>query len=180
MNISVILWDSLAEHRPSWGLCLQKRAKHRKAQTKALPGVGLEPTPRSQRIQGLEVAIPVLSGPRPRTSQTSVIVLFLVFSLSTLADSYTVGHIVQVWPLKSCIPWFGVCLYFYFCLYNVWLTRPEESYRVSVRVWSRNPEKGSQRSILDYKRLWMNGVWLQIGRPGDRGSIPGRGKGFFL
>jgi hypothetical protein len=35
------------------------------------------------------------------------------------------------------------------------ITRPEESYRVSVCVWSRNPEKGGQRSILDYKRLWM-------------------------
>jgi len=23
-------------------------------------------------------------------------------------------------------------------------------------------------------------VWLRSGRPGDRGSIPGRGKGFFL
>jgi hypothetical protein len=23
-------------------------------------------------------------------------------------------------------------------------------------VWLRNPEKGGQRSILDYKRLWMN------------------------
>jgi hypothetical protein len=33
------------------------------------------------------------------------------------------------------------------------ITRPEESYRVSVCVWSRNPEKGGQRSILDYKRL---------------------------
>jgi hypothetical protein len=38
-----------------------------------------------------------------------------------------------------------------------WLiTRREESYRVYVCVWSRNPEKGGQRSILDYKRLWMN------------------------
>jgi hypothetical protein len=36
------------------------------------------------------------------------------------------------------------------------ITRPEESYRVSVCVRSRNPEKGGQRSILDYKRLWMN------------------------
>jgi hypothetical protein len=34
------------------------------------------------------------------------------------------------------------------------ITRPEESYRVSVCVWSRNPEKGGQRSVLDYKRLW--------------------------
>jgi hypothetical protein len=23
-------------------------------------------------------------------------------------------------------------------------------------------------------------VWLQTGRPGDRGSIPGKGRGFFL
>jgi hypothetical protein len=36
------------------------------------------------------------------------------------------------------------------------ITRPEESYRVSVCVWSRNPEKGGQRSFLDYKLLWMN------------------------
>jgi hypothetical protein len=35
------------------------------------------------------------------------------------------------------------------------ITRPEESYRVSVCVWSRNPEKGGQRSVLDYKRLWI-------------------------
>jgi hypothetical protein len=35
------------------------------------------------------------------------------------------------------------------------ITRPEESYRVYVCVWSRNPEKGGQRSILDYKRLWI-------------------------
>jgi hypothetical protein len=36
------------------------------------------------------------------------------------------------------------------------ITRPEESYHVSVCVWSRNPEKGGQSSILDYKRLWIN------------------------
>jgi hypothetical protein len=36
------------------------------------------------------------------------------------------------------------------------ITRPEESYRVSVCVWSRNPEKGGRRYVLDYKRLWMN------------------------
>jgi hypothetical protein len=37
-------------------------------------------------------------------------------------------------------------------------TRPEESYRVSncVCVWSRNPEKGGQWSVLYYKSLWMN------------------------
>jgi hypothetical protein len=34
--------------------------------------------------------------------------------------------------------------------------RPEESYRVSVCVWSRNPNKGGQKSILDYKRLLMS------------------------
>jgi hypothetical protein len=39
------------------------------------------------------------------------------------------------------------------------ITRPEESYRVSVCVWSRNPEKGGQRSIVDYKSLWMNS-WI--------------------
>jgi hypothetical protein len=35
------------------------------------------------------------------------------------------------------------------------ITRPEESYRVSVCVWSRNSRKGGHRSVLDYKRLWM-------------------------
>jgi hypothetical protein len=40
------------------------------------------------------------------------------------------------------------------------ITRPDESYRVSVSVWSRNPEKGGQKSILDYKRLWMNEYFL--------------------
>jgi hypothetical protein len=35
------------------------------------------------------------------------------------------------------------------------IARPQESYRVSVCVWSRNPEKGGRRSILDYKCLWM-------------------------
>jgi hypothetical protein len=39
------------------------------------------------------------------------------------------------------------------------ITRPEASYRVSVCVWSRNPEKGGQRSILDYKRPWIN-KWI--------------------
>jgi hypothetical protein len=33
------------------------------------------------------------------------------------------------------------------------IIRPVESYRVSVCVGSRNPEKGGQRSVLDYKRL---------------------------
>jgi hypothetical protein len=33
------------------------------------------------------------------------------------------------------------------------ITRPDESNRVSVCVRSRHPEKGGQRSILDYKRL---------------------------
>jgi hypothetical protein len=41
------------------------------------------------------------------------------------------------------------------------ITRPEESYRVSVCVWSRKPEKGGKRSILDHKRLWMN-EWIHV------------------
>jgi hypothetical protein len=45
--------------------------------------------------------------------------------------------------------------------YDDSITRPEESNRVSVCVWSRNPEKGGQRSILDYKLLWMN-EWMMI------------------
>jgi hypothetical protein len=37
------------------------------------------------------------------------------------------------------------------------ITRPEESYPVSNCMCDhRNPEKGGQRSILDYKRLRMN------------------------
>jgi hypothetical protein len=37
------------------------------------------------------------------------------------------------------------------------ITRPEESYHVSNCMCDhRIPEKGGQRSILDYKRLWMN------------------------
>jgi hypothetical protein len=43
--------------------------------------------------------------------------------------------------------------------YDDSITRPEESNRVSVCVWSRNPEKGGQRSILDCKLLWMNEWW---------------------
>jgi hypothetical protein len=39
------------------------------------------------------------------------------------------------------------------------ITRPEESYRVYVCVWSRNNEKGGQRSGLDSKRLWMNELY---------------------
>jgi hypothetical protein len=45
------------------------------------------------------------------------------------------------------------------------ITCPEESYRVSVCAWSTNPEKRGQRSVLDYKRLWMNEVnlkWSQV------------------
>jgi hypothetical protein len=70
---------------------------------------------------------------------------------------------LKVYP---CFPAEGmdVCL---LCLYVVlsrtgrglWdglITRPEERYRVSVCVWSRHPEKGGQRSIFDYMRLWMN------------------------
>jgi hypothetical protein len=40
------------------------------------------------------------------------------------------------------------------------IIRPEESYRMSNCVLSKNPEKGGQRSILDYKRLWRN-EWIQ-------------------
>jgi hypothetical protein len=32
----------------------------------------------------------------------------------------------------------------------------------------------------EYGELSQYSVWLQTGRLGDRGSIPGRGKGFFL
>jgi hypothetical protein len=46
------------------------------------------------------------------------------------------------------------------------ITRPEESYRVSVCVWSKNPENGGQRSILDYQRLWGGGML--------RNSVEGR------
>jgi hypothetical protein len=31
-----------------------------------------------------------------------------------------------------------------------------------VYLWSRNPEKGGQRSILDYKRLWKNYAYLLL------------------
>jgi hypothetical protein len=31
-------------------------------------------------------------------------------------------------------------------------------------VWSRNPEKGGQRSVLDYKRLWVGG-WGEFKSP---------------
>jgi hypothetical protein len=50
---------------------------------------------------------------------------------------------------------FVCCVYMFCCpvyvesLCNRLITRPEESYRMSVCVWSRNPEKGGQRSILD-------------------------------
>jgi hypothetical protein len=47
------------------------------------------------------------------------------------------------------------------CLCGGLITRPEEFYHVSVCVWSRNPEKGGQRSTLDYKCLWMNG-WMRM------------------
>jgi hypothetical protein len=53
-----------------------------------------------------------------------------------------------------------LCLYVVlFCvgrgLWDGLITRPEESYRVSNCVWSGNPEKGGQRSVLDYKHLWI-------------------------
>jgi hypothetical protein len=41
-------------------------------------------------------------------------------------------------------------------LWDGMITGPEQSYRVSVCVWSRYPEKGGKRSVLDYKRMWMN------------------------
>jgi hypothetical protein len=44
------------------------------------------------------------------------------------------------------------------------ITGPEESYRVSVCVWSRNPKKGGQRSVLAYKRLWMNESGIGTGQ----------------
>jgi hypothetical protein len=58
-----------------------------------------------------------------------------------------------------------VCL---LCLYVVFscvgrglcdglITRQQESYLVSNCMWLRNPEKGGQRSVLDYKRLWEGG-----------------------
>jgi hypothetical protein len=74
------------------------------------------------------------------------------------AAAWLLGSLVRI-PLRA---WMFVCF-----LYVVWscvgrglcdglITRPEESYHVSVGVWSRNPENGDQRSILDFKRLWMN------------------------
>jgi hypothetical protein len=43
----------------------------------------------------------------------------------------------------------------------------------------------TRRFIIDFTKVYPEGlrqysVWLRAGRPGDRGSIPGRGKGFFL
>jgi hypothetical protein len=37
------------------------------------------------------------------------------------------------------------------------ITRPEEY--VCTCVWSRNREKGGQRSFLDYKHLWINYIY---------------------
>jgi hypothetical protein len=77
------------------------------------------------------------------------------------AASWLLGSRLQI-PLGA---WMFVC-----CLYVVLscvgrglcdglIIHPEESYCVSVCVWSKNPEKGGQRSILDYKRLWM---WMNM------------------
>jgi hypothetical protein len=40
-------------------------------------------------------------------------------------------------------------------LYDWLITRPEESYRVSVCV-IKKPWKGRPKAILESKRLWMN------------------------
>jgi hypothetical protein len=39
----------------------------------------------------------------------------------------------------------------------------QRSPTVCLYVWSGNPEKGGQRFVLDYKRLWMNESMHQIG-----------------
>jgi hypothetical protein len=72
-----------------------------------------------------------------------------------------------------------ICL---FCLYVMMpcvgrglcdglITRPEESYRVSNCMWSRNPEKGGQRSILDCKRLWWMNEWMSITITGEGSRV---------
>jgi hypothetical protein len=34
--------------------------------------------------------------------------------------------------------------------------------------------------IQEWSQVAQSVVWLRVGLPGDRGSIPGRGEGFFL
>jgi hypothetical protein len=79
------------------------------------------------------------------------------------AASWLLGSRVRIphgaWMFVSCV--YILCCSVLFC--DGMITRPEESYRVSVCVWK--PEKGGQRSILDYKRLWMN-EWMNNERPG--------------
>jgi hypothetical protein len=55
------------------------------------------------------------------------------------------------------------------------ITRPEESYRVSVCVWSKNPEKEGHRSILDYKFMWMNEriINIYVNEVSARNDVPG-------
>jgi hypothetical protein len=59
------------------------------------------------------------------------------------------------------------CVYMLCCvgrgLCDGLITRPEESYRVSVCVCEiKKPRKGRPKSILDYKRLWMNEWTLKL------------------
>jgi hypothetical protein len=94
----------------------------------------------------------------------AVVMLILVMKLPNC--SMCKGH---SWTVRS--SWsecnttnqfWGMFVHFWICIVVIHfmcdglITRPEESYRVSVCVWSRNPEKGGQRSILDYKHMWMN------------------------
>jgi hypothetical protein len=64
------------------------------------------------------------------------------------------------------------------------ITRPEESYRVSNCMCDhRNPERGPMFQVQNEGKMneWIIDYlfWLRTGRPGDRGSIPGRGERIF-
>jgi hypothetical protein len=68
-----------------------------------------------------------------------------LFSLMSLDILYR-KLLIAIWVVAvCCISNRGLC--------DGLITHPEESYRVSVCVRSRNPEKGGQRSVLDYKHL---------------------------
>jgi hypothetical protein len=57
--------------------------------------------------------------------------------------------------------------------------RKEGATYCNVKVQGSGGTDGWKESLLVYK-LSQYSVWLRAGQPGDRGSIPGGGKGFFL
>jgi hypothetical protein len=91
-----------------------------------------------------------------------ILELFSAFNSPTLPDAKAIS-LCRYKTVSSC----SLCSILFTCQTKPWLS-------CIYIIMSDTTIPNAAKQLSQYR------VWLRTGRPGDRGSIPGKGKGFFL